>query len=71
MMDEDSVTIPVEAVKDKTRLIKDLENHACHILRMAMTDDFVEFTIDKKGAIEVAASILQLISIAKSSKGQA
>ncbi len=71
MIDDDSVTIPIEAVKDKTRLIKDLESHACHMLRLAMTDDFVEFTIDKKGAVEVASSILQLISIAKSSKGQA
>lgn len=71
MSDESSVTIPIEAVKDKTTLIKELEAHACYMLRFALTDDFVEFTIDKKGAIEVASSILQLISIAKTDKGQA
>jgi len=65
MIDEDSVTIPIEAVKDKASLLSLLENHACCMIRMAMEEDFAELTYDKKGAIEVASAILQLIAITK------
>jgi len=69
MVEEDSVTIPIEAVKDKVSLIRLLENHACHMMQMAMEEDFSKLTFDKNGAIEIASAILQLISITRY-KGQ-